>query len=357
MNNKSISISQLVVLLIINRLVISITFGSSAIGENDIWDCILSSVAVFFLTFILILPNYFLFSNNQTLDIADLSEILFGRIGNIITLIYAIYFILICAYTLASFKIFIENVMNPPISFFVLSSTMIIFACYASSKGIEAISRSGSIILFFTTFLLILMGISLFKVMDFTNFKPFFLEGYDSFNNGILFMVSRMSCIPAMTMLIPMSKGNLKQGIIFWNVAVLFLISSIIFFVTGVLGELSQIKLFPIYTSTSVAKISKFENLDALFLGLWTCAIFIKLSMFLNLSSECLRKVFGKNNNKMFIFLLGATLLFTNTFAKITNLSSGIFDTRSLFILTVSMSFVIPFILLISKKVLNKEHN
>ena len=351
---KFISVPQLIVLLITNRLVISITFGSLSIGGHNIWDCIISSVIVFFLTFIFVMPMYLLFKNNK-LDISDLSKILFGNIGHIITIIYAIYFMLICAYTLSSFKIFIENVMNPPISFLVLSTSLIIFSCYAASKGIEAISRSASLILFFTFLLLIFIGISLFKIIDFTNFKPFFFDGYDSLTQGILFMISRMSCIPAMGMLIPMSNGNLKKGIVVWNLVILFLMSSLIFLVTGVLGDLSQNKLFPIYTSTSVAKISKFENLDALFLGLWTSGIFIKLSMFINLSSECIRKVFGKNSKKIVIFFLGLFLIFTNMFAKITNLSSGIFNVKFLFIFTSSVSFIIPLILLMYKKLIKRE--
>ena len=94
---------------------------------------------------------------------------------------------------------------------------------------------------------------------------------------------------------------------------------------------------------------------DALFLGLWTSGIFIKLSMFINLSSECLRKVFGKNNNKIVIFLLGIFLIFTNMFAKITNLSSGIFDIKFLFTFTILVSFIIPLVLLICKKIVKRE--
>ena len=352
---KMISVPQLIVLMIINRLVISITFGSLSIGGNNIWDCIISSLIVFFLIFLFVSPMYLLFNQNNRLDISDLSKKIFGNFGHLITIIYSIYFMLICAYTLSSFKIFIENVMDPPISFFVLSTSLIIFSCYAASKGIEAIARSASLILFFTSIFLIFIGVSLFKIIDFTNFKPFFFDGYQSVTNGTLFMISRMSCIPAMGMLIPMSNGNIKKGIIVWNLSILFLMSSLIFLVTGVLGELSEIKLFPIYTSTSVAKVSKFENLDALFLGLWTSGIFIKLSMFINLSSECLRKVFGKNNNKIVIFLLGIFLIFTNMFAKITNLSSGIFDVKFLFTFTILVSFIIPLVLLICKKIVKRE--
>lgn len=356
MNQKIISIPQLIVLLIINRIVISMTFGSISISGNNIWDCIVSSLIVFFLTFILIIPITLLCNNNEKMDIVDYNEKILGPFGKIVSILYSFYFILVCANTIVNFKIFIESVINPPISFLVLSTSIIIFACYASSKGIESIARSSSIILFFISFLLIFIEFSLFKVTDFTNFKPFFYDGYNSLSDGIIFLLSRMSCIPAMGMLIPMSSGNIKKGIIFWNFVVFFLTSSFIFLVTGVLGDLSVAKLFPIYTATSVAKISRFENLDSLYLGLWTAGIFLKISLFLNLSSECLRKSFGRKNNKIIIFLLGIILLFTNLFAKISNFSKGIFNTKFLLVLTMLTSFFIPLILMILKKSIRKEN-
>lgn len=348
--NKLISVPQLITLLIINRIVISMTFGSSSIGGYNIWDCIISSVVVFFASFILVLPILYLCNNESRLDIVDLNEQILGKFGKVFSIIYSFYFILVCAHALSTFKIFITSVIDPPISFLVLATSIIVFACYASSKGIESIARTSSIILFFISFLLVFIGFSLFKLSDFTNFRPFFYDGYNSFKNGSIFMISRMSCIPAMGMLISMSKGNIKKGILVWNIITCLLMVSSIFFVTGVLGDLSLVKLFPIYTSTSVAKISKFENLDFLYIGLWTAAVFLKISMFLNLSSECLRKSFRKENNRIIIFLLGITLIFVNMFSKISNIFRGIFDTNIFLILTVSTSFVIPCILLICKK-------
>ena len=356
MNQKIISVPQLITLFMINRLVISLTFGSSSINNHNIWDCVISSLLVFFITFILIIPMMMLFKNNKNsdnknLDIVDINEQILGKFGKIISVIYAFYFLLSCTYTLSNFKIFIESVINPPISFLVLLTSIIIFACYSAAKGINAIARAGAIILFLTFFLLIMIYISLFKLIDFTNFRPFFYDGYSSLTEGAFFMLSRMSCIPAMGMLLPMCFGNIKKGVITWNFLVFFLMSSMIFLVTGVLGELSDVKLFPIYTATSAAKISKFENLDSLYLGLWTAGIFLKLSLFLNLSSECLRKSFGRHSNKIIIFLLGIILIITNMFTKISNIISGIFDTRFLFFMTIFTAFLVPLILLIIKKI------
>lgn len=355
MNQKIISVPQLTVLFIINRLVISMTFGSTSINGHNIWDCIISSLLVFFITFVMIMPMMFLFKENQNLDIVDINKHLFGKFGKIVSIMYAFYFFLSCTYTLSNFKIFIESVINPPISFFVLSTSMIIFACYSAAKGIKAIARSGAIMLFLTFFLIVIIGISLFKILDFTNLRPFFYDGYDSLKNGTLFMLSRMSCIPAMGMLLPMCYGNIKKGIIIWNFFVLFLMAATIFLVTGVLGELSDIKLFPIYTATSVAKISKFENLDSLYLGLWTAGIFLKLSLFLNLSSECLKKSFCQKNNKIIVSLLGIILIIINMFTKISNIIFGLFNTNFLLLMTILTSFAVPLILLIIKKITGKE--
>ena len=110
MNQKIISVPQLITLFMINRLVISMTFGSSSINNHNIWDCIISSLLVFVITFILIMPMMMLFKNNKNsdnknLDITDINEKILGKFGKIISVIYAFYFLLSCTYTLSNFKI------------------------------------------------------------------------------------------------------------------------------------------------------------------------------------------------------------------------------------------------------------
>jgi len=355
LRSKIISVGQLFSILVINRLVISMTFGSFSVNGKDIWDCLLSSVLILLLTFVLIIPVYKLCAKNSPLDICDISKFILGKFGNIITIFYGIYFALVCAHTLAIFKVFTENVMNPPISFVVLSTSMIIFSCYAASKGIEAIARSSAIILGFISIALVFLGFSLFKTIDFTNFKPFFYHEDSSLVDGTIFMLSRMSCIPIIGMLMSMVVGRVKNGIILWNIIVCFLMAVSIFFITGILGDLTTTRLFPFYTAASVAKISKFENLDAIYLGLWTAGVFIKLSILLNLSSECIRKVLGKKNTKLIIIIFGTVLIITNLSVKIFNISSGVFNTKFLFIITILASFVIPLFLLVCKKISNKK--
>jgi spore germination protein (amino acid permease) len=330
---------------------VCVTFGSRLIGGNSIWDCIISCIVAFLLTFLLVIPVCNLCKTGTQDDIFDISYNLLGFVGRLIALIYAAYFIFVCAHTLAVFKSFIENVMNPPVSFLLLSTSMIFFACYGAAKGIEGLARASAIILFFIIVAFLVLGISLFKIIDFTELKPFFYENQNHTTiQGILFLISRSSCIPAMAVLLPKSKGNIVKGVFTWNVVFYVLMAGMIFFVTGTLGEFATTRFFPAYNAASIAKIGNLENLDALYLGLWAASIFVKISLFMNLSSECIRKTFGRKNNKIIIICLGVFLVFTNKFIKISNVASGIFSTNVLLIFTIITAFVIPILLLIIKK-------
>lgn len=342
---------QLVCMLLISRIVVCMTFGSRLINGNDIWDCIISCLVSFLITFLMVVPVCVLCKTGSQCDISDISEQLLGGTGKIVTLIYAIYFILVCAHTLAVFKIFIENVMNPPVSFLLLSTAMIFFSCYGAAKGLEGLARTSAIILFFILCALAFLGFSSFKAVDFTNFKPFFYNnGTKTVVDGINFLISRSSCIPAAAMLLSKARGNLKSGILVWNTSFYALMASSIFLVVGTLGDFSPTRFFPVYSMTSIAKIGSLENLDALYLGLWTAGIFMKISLFMNLSSECIRKTFGRKNKKIIIFLVGAALIFTNKFIKISNVSSGIFSTNFLLMFTIFTAIIIPILLIIVKR-------
>jgi hypothetical protein len=241
--------------------------------------------------------------------------------------------------------------MNPPVSFLLLSTAMIFFACYGASKGLEGLARASAIVLFFISVALAFLGFSLFKIVDFTNFKPFFYaNGQKTMMSGITFLISRSSCIPAVAMLLPKTRGNLKSGILAWNASFYGLMAASIFLTVGTLGDFAATRFFPVYSMTSIAKIGSLENLDALYLGLWTSAIFMKISLFMNLSSECIRKTFGRKSNKIIIFCIGAALIFTNKFVKISNVSSGIFETNFLLMFTLLTAIVIPILLIIVKR-------
>ncbi|GMB10501.1 MAG: GerAB/ArcD/ProY family transporter [Candidatus Improbicoccus devescovinae] len=352
-NKRIISSSQLFSMLLVCMIVITSTFGPEHVGYKDFWDCVISCGAAYLLNFIMILPIYFIYKSHPTSDIITVAEKSLGKFSIIIKLIYASYFILVCAHTLATFKSFIENVMNPPVSFMLLSMLLITLTCYAAAKGIEAIARAAVIMLFFIITSLIFLGISLRNNIDYTNFKPFFYEGIDSVINGILFFISRSSCIPILGLLLPYTKiKKIKTGIFVWNTIFYAIMTGAIIIVIGTLGDFAQTRIFPIYSTASIAKILSLENLDILYLGLWTSGIFIKLALFINLAAKCLKETFGGKNSKTCITLLGILLIFTTSLTSIVNITHGIFNINIILISTILTACLIPIIILISNKIL-----
>lgn len=350
-----ISVSQMFSMLFISRLVVETTYSVIMTEGNNLFDHILSAGIAFFVVILLILPVYFLFKIDTSMDVLDNSYELLGKAGSLVSGIYALYFLFTCVHTLALFKIFLSNVINPPVSTEVLLTTMVIAASYGAYKGVEGLARTSGIILFFMIISMLFIGLSLAKQTDCLNFSPFLYQGTKSFEGGIMFMVSRSSCIPAMAILFPMAKGNLKKGIFVWNLSIYALISVVILLMVGSMGDFLQTQLFPVYTAASIAKIGSLEHLDALYLGIWTMGIFIKLSLFFMLSGECVKKVAGEKLGKFFVLIFGFIMIFFGIFLNKNAISSGIFSSPSLLISMLFVGAFIPLALIILKRLKIKK--
>ena len=352
-----ISVSQMFAMLFISRMVVETMYSAVMSRGNYLWDHILSAGASFILIFLLIIPIYYLFNIDNSMDILDNSYQLIGKSAHAISLIYALYFLFTCIHTLALFKIFLSNVINPPISTEILLTTMIIAACYGAYKGVEGIARAAGIILFFIIVAIIFIGISLASDIDKINFNPFLYEGNESFWGGIMFMISRSSCIPAMALLLPMAKGNIKKGFFIWNLGVYLLISAAIFLMVGSMGDFLKTQLFPVYTAASIAKVGTLEHLDALYLGIWAMGIFIKLSLFLMLSGECAKKIVGEKVGRLSVLVFGSLIMLLGIFLNKNAISSGIFSSISLLSAMIITGVLIPATCILIRKIKMKGEN
>lgn len=352
-----ISVPQMFSMLFISRLVVETTYSAIMSQGNNILDHILSAGTAFFIVFLLILPIYFLFNMDNSMDVLDNSYELLGKTGNLVSGLYALYFLFTCVHTVALFKIFLSNVINPPVSTEVLLTTMVIAASYGAYKGVEGLARTSGVILFFMIISMIFIGISLFDQIDCLNFPPFLYQGTQSFEGGLMYMISRSSCIPAMSILFPMAKGNLKKGIFIWNLGIYALISVVILLMVGSMGDFLQTQLFPVYTAGSIAKIGSLEHLDALYLGIWTMGIFIKLSLFFMLSGECVKKFAGEKLGRFFVLVFGFIMIFFGIFLNKNAISSGIFSSPFLLGSMLLVGVVVPLALIILKKLKTEKLN
>ncbi len=346
----AISVSQLFCLLFISRMVVSMTYGNILIGDSEIWDHLISAPISALLTFVILIPIYWLFLMDKKMNVLDNLREVCGKLGFWLVAIYVFYFLIVSVHTVSVFEKFIFNAINPPISVPFLTALLLFSSCYGAYKGIEAISRASGLIFVFTVFAMIFFLISLIPSIEPINYKPLMYCGTQSVFEGIKLLISQSSCVPAMAILLPMAKGNHKKGIIIWNMGVYFVFVSLILLVMGTMGDFSQTQLFPVYTAAGIGKFGSFKHLDSLYLGIWISGIFIKLSLFLMLTGEGIKKIWGEQVRKRSILIFGFLISVMSFFSDKLELLSSPFMTSFLIWFLIIISVIIPLVLIIIRR-------
>lgn len=345
----AITVSQLFSVLFISRMVVSMTYGNILIGDSELWDHIISAVISMFLTWIILIPTYKLFAMDKKMNVFDNLRDICGKFGFIIIGVYILYFLLVGLHTVSVFEKFIFNAINPPISIPFLTVLLLFSSCYGAYKGLEAICRASGLIFLFTVFAMIFFLISLISSIEPINYKPLMYEGYESVCEGIALLISQSMCIPAMAVLLPLSKGDHKKGIIIWNIGVYFVFAALIFLVVGTMGDFSVTQLFPVYAAAGIGKFGSFKHLDSIYLGVWISGIFIKLSLFLLLAGEGVKKIWGEKIRKRSILIFGFLISVTSFFSdKLELLSSG-YITNYFIVFLIIISVLVPIVLIVLK--------
>ncbi len=346
---SSVSSGQLFAMLFVSRMVVSMTYGTLLIGDSELWDHLVSVPIAFILTFLLMIPIYKLFKMNTKMSLIDNLEIHLGKFGIAITALYIIYYLVISFHTLAIFNNFILNSVNPSISLPILSVLLLLSACYGAYKGLEALVRTSGFILLATVLAFLFLGVSLFSSIEKINFTPLLYNGTQSFWEGVLYMISQASCIPALAVLLPMSKGNHKKAMIFWNTGIYAIFALIIVLITGTMGDFGKTQLFPVYTAAGIGKFGAFRHLDSLYLGIWMSGIFLKLSLFLFLAGEGVKKIKGEKMGKYSVVVFGFFMAIFPFFYGDFKILYKSFLTYFLIVYLLIIAVVIPLVLIIFK--------
>jgi len=340
-----ITAPQLFNMLFISRSLVNLTYNPVIyISGENIFDYIISSLISFLLNFILILPVYFLYKLDKNSDIIEKFTFIFKKTGIIFAFIYIIYFLLVNCYSLSSFNIFMTNAMNPDISAWLVSISVVLAACYGANKGIEGLARTCGVVLVMIIISLVFLICALLPEVDEINYTNFFQDGFLQSSKGILMNISQNFCIPALGILLPMAKGNIKKNIFFWNFYIHVIWINVIFLLVGSLGDYLKTQIFPVYTAVSISKIGALKRLDAIYLGLWTMALFCKISLFLFLISQIFNKLFGEKAKKISLY---SSACFIIIFSSIFFENNFLYNLNFLFIFNILTAFILPGILLL----------
>lgn len=340
---NKISSSQLFCLLLLSRGVLSIAHGAFS-SSGDIQTASIAAAIAAVLSLLISIPVLCLGSKGR--------ESLKSGAGRIISGIYAVYFFYIICVTMTLFTVMRAETSGLRISIIILPLLMIAAAIYGSYKGIEAISRTGTLILFAVAAAFALLCISLSSKCNALNLAPIGSYKISDIINETIIMLGEQSCIPAIIFIYPHIKGSVKKSVILWIVAVFVCIGALALFIASILGDYGSSQSFPVYSWARLSSFGVLQRLDSLFSAIWTAGVFVRLALLFWVLSVSIKYAIGQKTAKFAPVLLGIAALIISIGSPFNgNLREAILNGNALLFATLFCSTVLPLALFIKRKV------
>lgn len=286
--NSKISAFQFYSILLLSRILITLTYTPKYTEGITVSDKIFQTLFRFAFGIIITLPVFLLNKKNEN-ELQNKN----GTFPKIKAMIFSAVFFYFSVTTVTRLDLFAGTVMFPETDVKFLILLVIVLCAYAVSLGIEPIARSAVMFVIPVILSLAFVFFSLVKQVDFLNLTPLFYNGVFPVVKTSLNAVGRTVEYAVIAASLPFVKGNSKKGFFIW-ITVQTAITAIIFFFEGtVLGEFSNMQLFPVYTIASMAQFSFFRGLGAIITGVWILCAFLKISLLIFLQSKLISEAFG----------------------------------------------------------------
>ena len=320
-----------------------------------------NSIFVIILTFILGLLIIYLFnyilSFKKDLTLNNKIKLLFNNnLSFILNYLLIFCYFIFLIYNFYNLNYFIKLTFLDNTPLYVIGLSIIICITYINTKGLEVLSRVSFILLVISIFLMIIPLISLFNLIDFSNFMPINIDIKNIYNDSLSVIITNICEI--FILLIPKNKiiNNKKTNkYIYISYLITFIIILISFiYIIGILGiNLPKLYEYPLYNIYKRINIFSFMNrIENILIIKWIFESFIFLSLITNYISKTITK---KNNSYIYISItLISLFLSLIIFKKEENL---IFFKN--YIIPITSIILLIIILIISIKIIlyNKKNN
>lgn len=310
MKNNNISSRQMLIMLIIFRVTMSLSYLSSLDfppSNQDNWIIILCS---FFYTTLFALPILFLTNRFKNSNMIEYFSIVLGKwMGKIVIMTYGLYFLTYSVYLIVLENQLVSVNLLPETPNWLIVSMTLIIGLYILSKGL--------IVMFWS--------IEIIAVMSFVGLTALLLLGLKNVDIQVLFPILRDSTIGQI------NKGSFLSSLIFVDIfivsmgskflndkgqinkiflksviySILIVAISMIVIQTSIGIEQARHTIYPFLIYTRLIKYkSVFERIDIIYVLTWLSGQSGKVSVFLLFSLMCFKEVFNIKKGKWFVFAL-----------------------------------------------------
>lgn len=304
LENVKITPRQLVLLIVMSRLVITITFFpalDSPPGNQDVWLSELISIPIHLC---LSVPIYLLWKRFPNQSFIEYSQTILGKAGILIGILYVLFFLHGLAVFLYQWSAFLTTAIMPETPVLFILIFVLPFCAYAVMKGIEVIARLAE---FFAPLLFagIIIGFLLLsKDMDLNVFIPFMEQSLSSILLGALVIAARTKVILLFAMLFPyLNSKNVKLVLLstysllafFWIICTITVLASL-----GL--DLPRSLQFSYFTAIRLVNVGDFvERIESIHLAVWQLSGFSRITLYYYVIVIGLSQVFGLKGCKSLV--------------------------------------------------------
>lgn len=348
----NISAMQIIFILLICRyqsFMISIDLRKALEVKDS--NVFISMIVSLVLSFVILIPAFILIKKFKYNNIIDISIKTSPKLGNIISIIFSIYFLLVTIAHIANTDFFMISYIYLDSSPFLIIG-IISVALYAVYLGAESIFRSGTIIFILFFILNAIVFIFLIPVRNTHYLGPFILSDINSIlDKASLFSFSAE--LVAILILTEYSKQKTFFSYSIFQIIIFIMEFLLLLMITLSMGKYSNTNMFPLYTVSSMIEIPILARLESFYIVLDTMLSVIKTSIYLFLSCKSLNNfVTNKKHQTILSIFFGLICLIASLFMiyNIKTLSSLLAFINSPVVI-LSLVFILPIILLITNKI------
>lgn len=292
MNDNKITVMQTACLLIISRLVVTLTYTPFYIKKGFSTADLISVLIAAPVVFAEYIPVFFLSKRNRSvLGLAYDTNKVFGHITAIL---YALFFMFIASVSSARLDIFITTGVFPKSTAAGFILLVVLFASLTALRGIEGNARAATVFFVILAAAVLLLLVSPANQYEALNIvSPFEYNSEGIVPTAVTF-IAHSAEAAMLAVLLQNVRGKVIKTHIAYVIVSFLIIAAIIFTVIITVGDYSEFVLFPYYTAASITTIGSFTSLSPLLIAIWFVGVFIKCSFCICLCIISLERLIKK---------------------------------------------------------------
>lgn len=299
MEKHQISWLQLVILLFVCRSFNLFTATLHDVGEEYGLIHMIAFLVAGIFQLLMVLPAWGLMKLTGR-GLGEAASYTMGKPGVWFSILGTVYLLVTTSLTVYSMANFLVNAAFPDAEAVFFVVTLVLAAGYAASLGIEGIARAALIFCTALIIGLILVLIGVAGRIDIINVRPIVDEHpIQSVIRDAWIITGRSSPVFLYVMLASRTRNGAGKGFIWYLAATLVLQELVTFLIATVLGDLASEQAFPLFSLTTIARVSVFQRMDAVYLGLWVTVCFLRVAVSFRACKELLAPFLPEGKTSM----------------------------------------------------------